>query len=517
MTPRPDAALRAAVARDRRRLGRPRQVGLLVRARRGQGRSPPTGAPRRPQRRRAARAARAPRRSPSCPRRRSSSSSASRRTRSSRRSTSRSRPGRRRSSRSQPGSASSARRAPSASGRSSRGSALPAPCSSGRTASASSTPPPSSTWRRTRCRRARSASSRRAGTSRSRPAFCSSDLGLGFSRLVSVGNQADLDVTEVVANLAAHDGTRVIGVYCEDFRDGRAFAETARTAGKPVVLLTVGRTAAAVRAARSHTGSLTSDLDAVDAACRAAGVHRVDTPRQLVDAVAGAARGGAAARPARRGRRRRRRLRRGRERPARPARPRAARALRGDPGDPARRSLPPTAATANPVDLAGAGEQDTFSFVRATRTLLEADELDAVLFTAYFGGYSALSDELRERELAVAGELARGGEGDRTAARRAHDVLGLAAGPRAPRGGHPGLPGGRVGGRGTRRARGRRRRPSRPHPGAPARRSARRRGRLLGGAGGARGGRRAVRRGARRSTTGATRSRPPPSSAIPSS
>ncbi len=224
------------------------------------------------------------------------------------------------------------------------------------------------------------------------------DLGLGFSRLVSVGNQADLDVTEVVANLAAHDGTRVIGVYCEDFRDGRAFAETARTAGKPVVLLTVGRTAAAVRAAHSHTGSLTSDLDAVDAACRAAGVHRVDTPRQLVDAVQALL---AAQRPS--GRRV---------------------GVVGDGGgygavasdllglhdldlpvlsdltqSVLRSSLPPTAATANPVDLAGAGEQDTFSFVRATRTLLEADGLDAVLFTAYFGGYSALSDELREREL----------------------------------------------------------------------------------------------------------------------
>ena len=52
--------------------------------------------------------------------------------------------------------------------------------------------------------------------------------------------------------------------------------------GKPVVLLTVGRTAGAVRAARSHTGSLTSDLDVVDAACRAAGVHRVETPHELV-------------------------------------------------------------------------------------------------------------------------------------------------------------------------------------------------------------------------------------------
>ncbi len=231
------------------------------------------------------------------------------------------------------------------------------------------------------------------------------DVGLGFSRLASVGNQADLDVTDVVANLASHDGTRVIGVYCEDFRDGRVFAETARSAGKPVVLLTVGRTAAAVRAARSHTGALTSDLDAVDAACRVAGIHRVDTPRRLVDAVQALL---AAERP--RGRRV---------------------AVVGDGGgygavacdllgqhglalpvlsertQAALRSvLPPTATTANPVDLAGAGEQDTFSFARATRTLLEAEGIDSVLFTAYFGGYSDLSDELRERELAVAAELA---------------------------------------------------------------------------------------------------------------
>ena len=71
-----------------------------------------------------------------------------------------------------------------------------------------------------------------------------------------------------------------------------------------------------------------------------------------------------------------------------------------------RASLPSTAATANPVDLAGAGEQDAFSFARTTRTLLESDAVDAVLFTAYFGGYSSLSDKLRERELAVAADLA---------------------------------------------------------------------------------------------------------------
>ncbi len=231
------------------------------------------------------------------------------------------------------------------------------------------------------------------------------DVGLGFSRLASIGNQADLDATELVAALGEHEPTRAIAVYCEDFRDGRAFAEAARAAGKPVLLLTVGRTAAAARAAHSHTGALTSDLDAVDAACRLAGVHRVDTPRQLVDAVQAL---------------------------LSPLRPRGRRiGVVGDGGgygavasdllgasglelpvlaratqDALRAGLTPNAATANPVDLAGAGEQDTFSFARATRTVLEADEVDAALFTAYFGGYSTLSDELREREVAVAGLLA---------------------------------------------------------------------------------------------------------------
>jgi acyl-CoA synthetase (NDP forming) len=229
------------------------------------------------------------------------------------------------------------------------------------------------------------------------------DVGLGFSRAVSIGNQADVDATELVAALGGHEGTRVIGVYCEDFRDGRAFVEAARTAGKPVVLLTVGRSEAGKRAARSHTGALTSGRGAVEAACRAGGIHLVETPRELV----GAAQALLA-----------------------PHRPRGRRvAVIGDGGGygaiasdllgsrgielqplgettqaTLRELLPPTASTANPVDLAGAGEQDLFSFARSTRALLEADDADAVLFSAYFGGYSTLSGDTREGE--VAGLLA---------------------------------------------------------------------------------------------------------------
>ena len=56
-------------------------------------------------------------------------------------------------------------------------------------------------------------------------------------------------------------------------------------AGKHLVLLTVGESEAGIRAARSHTGALVSDLAAIDAACRAAGIVRVSTPRELIDAA----------------------------------------------------------------------------------------------------------------------------------------------------------------------------------------------------------------------------------------
>ena len=112
------------------------------------------------------------------------------------------------------------------------------------------------------------------------------DVGLGFSRFVSLGNQADLEAADVVADCVEHEATRLVAVYCEDFRDGRAFARAALAAtrsGKPVVLLAPGRTEAGVRAARSHTGSLTTAAAVVDAACRAAGILRVHTPRELVE------------------------------------------------------------------------------------------------------------------------------------------------------------------------------------------------------------------------------------------
>jgi acyl-CoA synthetase (NDP forming) len=230
------------------------------------------------------------------------------------------------------------------------------------------------------------------------------DAGLGFSRFVSLGNQADLEIAELVDDFAGHDPTRVIAVYCEDFRDGRAFARAAARAleaGKPVLLLAGGGTAASARAARSHTGALVSDLVAVDAACAAAGIERVVTPKELVDVAA--ARLG----PAPSAGRRVGIVADGGGSTVIAADLAAARGLElpevgARTVDALRELLPPTAAMANPVDLAGAGEYDVFNFARVVELMLAAEELDLVFLAGYFGGYSTYSEEHAAREVEAA-------------------------------------------------------------------------------------------------------------------
>jgi acyl-CoA synthetase (NDP forming) len=112
------------------------------------------------------------------------------------------------------------------------------------------------------------------------------EWGCGFSRYVTLGNQADVNAAEILSGLAGHEATRVVVLYVEDFGEGRAFARAAASvvsSGRPVVLLTPGLTAAGARAARSHTGALAPASAAVDAVCRAAGITRAETPRELFE------------------------------------------------------------------------------------------------------------------------------------------------------------------------------------------------------------------------------------------
>jgi acetyltransferase len=109
--------------------------------------------------------------------------------------------------------------------------------------------------------------------------------GYGLSRLVSLGNQADISETDVLAPVAADPFTRVIGLYIEGVKDGQRFVENARqvTLKKPIIALKVGRFEAGRRAVASHTGALAGQEIAYNAAFRRAGVLRATTSEGMFD------------------------------------------------------------------------------------------------------------------------------------------------------------------------------------------------------------------------------------------
>jgi len=109
--------------------------------------------------------------------------------------------------------------------------------------------------------------------------------GFGLSRLVSLGNQADVNETDVIAPVADDHFTRVLTLYLESVSDGRRFVEEASNVSslKPIVALKVGRYPSGQRAAASHTGALAGAESAFNAAFRRAGVIRADTTEELFD------------------------------------------------------------------------------------------------------------------------------------------------------------------------------------------------------------------------------------------
>jgi acyl-CoA synthetase (NDP forming) len=110
-------------------------------------------------------------------------------------------------------------------------------------------------------------------------------MGIGFSKFVSTGNEADLHFEDFLEYLADDDETRVILGYIEGIRDGRRFFKLAKevTRKKPVVVMKAGRTDAGVKAALSHTSSLAGSDLVLDAAFKQCGVIRVEELSELVD------------------------------------------------------------------------------------------------------------------------------------------------------------------------------------------------------------------------------------------
>ena len=109
--------------------------------------------------------------------------------------------------------------------------------------------------------------------------------GFGLSWLVSLGNQADVSESDILAPVAADPYTRVLAMYLEGVRDGCQFVNEASRAvqQKPVLVLKVGKSSGGQRAATSHTGALVGQENAYEAAFRKAGVIRAGTTEELFD------------------------------------------------------------------------------------------------------------------------------------------------------------------------------------------------------------------------------------------
>jgi len=110
---------------------------------------------------------------------------------------------------------------------------------------------------------------------------------VGFSTIVSLGIQADVDFGQILDYLALDPQTRGILLYVEGVHHPRAFVSGLRVAArfKPVIVVKAGRHEAGSRAAMSHTGSLVGSDDVFDAALRRAGAVRAMSIEQLFAAA----------------------------------------------------------------------------------------------------------------------------------------------------------------------------------------------------------------------------------------
>ena len=124
-------------------------------------------------------------------------------------------------------------------------------------------------------------------------AICTSFLdwaaneSLGFDKLVSVGNKADVAEAELLEYIAHDPSTDVVALYVEGIDKGREFMRVAKEVSRmtPLVVLKAGRTDMGAKAASSHTGALAGSDAAYEAAFKQSGIIRVNSIDELFDAT----------------------------------------------------------------------------------------------------------------------------------------------------------------------------------------------------------------------------------------
>ena len=111
------------------------------------------------------------------------------------------------------------------------------------------------------------------------------ELGLGYSHVISTGNEADLESSDFIDYLLDEPHVRVVACFVEGFKDGRKYLNAARKAlrlNKKIVLIKVGRSDVGAKAARSHTAALTGSDQVHNAVFHQFGVTRCDDYDDLI-------------------------------------------------------------------------------------------------------------------------------------------------------------------------------------------------------------------------------------------
>lgn len=108
---------------------------------------------------------------------------------------------------------------------------------------------------------------------------------IGLSFMVATGNEAQVNVSDIIDYLIEDPNTRAIAIFAEHIKDTKGFiaaGEKALAAGKPIVIMKVGKSELTGQIAKAHTGSLVGDDRVFDAACQQLGVIRVNSIEDLV-------------------------------------------------------------------------------------------------------------------------------------------------------------------------------------------------------------------------------------------
>jgi len=126
-----------------------------------------------------------------------------------------------------------------------------------------------------------------SGSLGNRVVWTGSERGLAFSKVISVGNQADLETSDFLEYLANDSETEIIAAYIEGAKDGRRLHRALSEAGsrKHLVVWKVGRTPAGARAASSHTGALAGEAQVWAGLLRQARALQVCDLDELIDTL----------------------------------------------------------------------------------------------------------------------------------------------------------------------------------------------------------------------------------------